>query len=285
MRKVKLQKLKMPMKQKMVVLWKERVQNFARHVCTIIDEMLITNGIKETSSAFLGVDAKPHTRDYSGYDYPEEGIFAEQVDALVDVCYYIMNLFTKKKNNPYERPGPNALICDEWYKMVYEFTSGTDSFHKNEYMSASDVEFIAKMVLSEVWELCDTVTGSMEETREMMESAALEAKSDLRIEYLNTLRDAATASDVAHSDPQHVTDRTITSLCSIVTACIHIAQTVMFVDIDGVFRVVHAANMNKRDPVTLLFTKREDGKVVKPPGWEPPNIEAEIKRQIALQSL
>lgn len=277
------------MKQKMVVLCRERIQNFARHVCSIIDEMLITHGIKETSSAFLGVDAKPHTRDFSDHDYPEEGIVAEQVDALVDVCYYIMNLFTKKKNNPYELPGPNALICDEWYKMVYEFTSGTDSFHKNGYMSISDVEFIAKMVLSEVWELCDTVTGTMEETREMMEKAALDAKSDLRVEYLNTLRDASTSdaslTDVAYSDPQRVTDHTIMSLCSIVTACIQIAQTVMLVDIDGVFRVVHGANMNKRDPVTLLFTKRADGKVVKPPGWEPPNIEAEIKRQLDLKTL
>ena len=229
--------------------------------------------------AFLGVDAKPHTRDYSGHEY---GIFAEQVDALVDVCYYIMNLFTKKKNNPYELPGPNALICDEWYKMVYEFTSGTDSFHNSGYMCKADVEFITKMVLSEVWELCDTVTDSMEETREMMEKAALDATSDMRVEYLSTLRDASASAEVV-SDPQRDTVRTIMSLCSIVTACIQLAQTVMLVDIDRVFRVVHDANMRKRDPVTLLFTKRADGKVVKPPGWEPPNIEAEIKQQMTLR--
>lgn len=46
------------------------------------------------------------------------------------------------------------------------------------------------------------------------------------------------------------------------------------------FHVVHAANMAKRDPQTGKFIKREDGKIIKPMGWVPPNVEGEIERQV-----
>jgi len=51
------------------------------------------------------------------------------------------------------------------------------------------------------------------------------------------------------------------------------------VNLSSVFGTVHAANMAKRDPETGKFLKREDGKIVKPRGWQPPDIEAEIRRQ------
>lgn len=46
------------------------------------------------------------------------------------------------------------------------------------------------------------------------------------------------------------------------------------VDPDGVFRELHRANMQKvRGP------RREDGKQMKPPGWQPADMRAEISRQ------
>jgi predicted HAD superfamily Cof-like phosphohydrolase len=39
------------------------------------------------------------------------------------------------------------------------------------------------------------------------------------------------------------------------------------------------ANMAKRCPVTGKFLKREDGKIIKPAGWQPPDVEGEIERQ------
>lgn len=41
-----------------------------------------------------------------------------------------------------------------------------------------------------------------------------------------------------------------------------------------VFEIVHAANMAKTGGPT-----RADGKIMKPPGWRPPNIEGELYRQ------
>ena len=38
--------------------------------------------------------------------------------------------------------------------------------------------------------------------------------------------------------------------------------------------------MNKRDPVTKQFIKREDGKILKPNGWKEPDINSEIEKQL-----
>ena len=52
------------------------------------------------------------------------------------------------------------------------------------------------------------------------------------------------------------------------------------VNLSKIFDLVHGANMAKRDPETGKFLKRDDGKIIKPKGWRPPNVSAEIKRQI-----
>merc|ERR1711920_503311 len=50
-------------------------------------------------------------------------------------------------------------------------------------------------------------------------------------------------------------------------------------NMSSIFGVVHAANMAKRNPETGRFEKNADGKVIKPPGWKPPNVEGELLRQ------
>merc|ERR1719463_307558 len=52
-------------------------------------------------------------------------------------------------------------------------------------------------------------------------------------------------------------------------------------NMSSIFGVVHAANMAKRNPETGRFEKNADGKVIKPPGWKPPNVEGEVARQFA----
>merc|ERR1719421_1378628 len=52
-------------------------------------------------------------------------------------------------------------------------------------------------------------------------------------------------------------------------------------NMSAIFGVVHAANMAKRNPATGKFEKRADGKIIKPPGWQPPNVEGEVARQHA----
>ena len=47
-----------------------------------------------------------------------------------------------------------------------------------------------------------------------------------------------------------------------------------------VWDAVQAANMAKVDPHTGIVTRREDGKILKPEGWTPPDIE-KILREAA----
>jgi predicted HAD superfamily Cof-like phosphohydrolase len=44
------------------------------------------------------------------------------------------------------------------------------------------------------------------------------------------------------------------------------------IPLDRVWAAVQAANMAKVDPVTGLVRKRADGKILKPDGWQPPDI-------------
>lgn len=52
------------------------------------------------------------------------------------------------------------------------------------------------------------------------------------------------------------------------------------IDLDPVFQLVHEANMQKIDSATGIVRRNEDGKIQKPPGWTPPDIESELKRQL-----
>ena len=49
------------------------------------------------------------------------------------------------------------------------------------------------------------------------------------------------------------------------------------VDAEGAWREVMATNFAKIDPDTGLVRKREDGKVLKPQGWTPPELEQFVK--------
>ncbi len=60
----------------------------------------------------------------------------------------------------------------------------------------------------------------------------------------------------------------------------HDAAVKVGVDLSRVLDVVHAANMAKRDPATGGFLKSSIGKVVKPAGWTPPDVEGEVARQV-----
>ena len=44
------------------------------------------------------------------------------------------------------------------------------------------------------------------------------------------------------------------------------------IPLDRVWAAVQAANMAKVDPATGLVRKRADGKILKPDGWQPPDI-------------
>jgi predicted HAD superfamily Cof-like phosphohydrolase len=52
----------------------------------------------------------------------------------------------------------------------------------------------------------------------------------------------------------------------------------MGADPEGAWREVMSTNLAKIDRVTGKVRKREDGKVLKPEGWQPPNLRAYLNR-------
>ena len=49
------------------------------------------------------------------------------------------------------------------------------------------------------------------------------------------------------------------------------------VDVEGAWREVHASNMAKVDAGTGVVLRREDGKILKPEGWQPPNLKKYLR--------
>jgi predicted HAD superfamily Cof-like phosphohydrolase len=44
-------------------------------------------------------------------------------------------------------------------------------------------------------------------------------------------------------------------------------------NVEGAWKEVANSNLSKIDPVTGKVKKRDDGKVLKPEGWKPPQLE------------
>ena len=53
------------------------------------------------------------------------------------------------------------------------------------------------------------------------------------------------------------------------------------IPLDRVWNAVQAANMAKVDPATGKVLRRHDGKVLKPPGWTPPDIATVLRAAAA----
>lgn len=49
------------------------------------------------------------------------------------------------------------------------------------------------------------------------------------------------------------------------------------VDVEGAWREVHGSNMAKVDAGTGVVLRREDGKILKPEGWQPPNLKKYLR--------
>ena len=48
-------------------------------------------------------------------------------------------------------------------------------------------------------------------------------------------------------------------------------------DVEGAWREVHNSNMAKVDAGTGVVLRREDGKILKPEGWQPPNLKQYLR--------
>jgi len=132
-------------------------------------------------------------------------------------------------------------------------------------MTKDEVNFIGKMILDEVMELFAT-------HYEPAEAKALLSGFIADSENLPK-------EDYEGKPPHHQ----IADQADAVVDVYYYMQNAMCkkgVNISSCFSVVHAANMAKRDPATGEFKKRADGKIIKPEGWTPPDIEGELARQL-----
>jgi len=152
------------------------------------------------------------------------------------------------------------------YDKVKQFTeeSGYVCPKTPQLMNRKEVEFLIKMVLSELQELADTVTDSTMESVAFMHDCigvdpskrSTEPKSEFEI--IGEQADAAVDAWVYM----------LNAFCK------------KGVNLSKIFDIVHESNMAKRDPKTGKFIRREsDGKIIKPEGWKAPDITAEIIRQ------
>jgi predicted HAD superfamily Cof-like phosphohydrolase len=155
-------------------------------------------------------------------------------------------------------------------QQVHEFTSEASSEplpESPQEMNLHQIDFIMKMVIEEIYEIYATlITPQMATTR--MKNTLQDCKKMELQTYANT--EAGKTRRIADQS-----DGFIDILYYVLNALCKNG-----VNGDPLFQLVHEANMAKRDPTTLRFMKREDGKILKPLGWVEPNIVAEIARQM-----
>lgn len=151
------------------------------------------------------------------------------------------------------------------YEAVKQFTEESNGIKcptTPSKMSKDEVKFLVKMVLSEMTELCQTVTNSHEESlRMMIECLGVDPSNQPK--YVDDIAVIADQADAMVDAWYYMLN----------------ASAKKGMNLSSVFDVVHKANMDKRDPETGKFNRREDGKILKPKNWKPADIYSEIKNQ------
>lgn len=153
-------------------------------------------------------------------------------------------------------------------ERVREFTEGSTGKPCPERpvaLSREKAMWILRMVFSELDELACTVTSDPEARDEFMRQA-LETRDRCK--------------NFTYPDEHHVISAQADAFVDawyymLNTGCQH------GMNLSRLFNVIHEANMAKRDPATGEFIRRpSDGKVMKPAGWQAPDVEGEMAKQM-----
>jgi len=147
---------------------------------------------------------------------------------------------------------------------VREFTAGAGQPTPERpcVMSEGEVLFLSKMMLDEIMELFATVLPPAQ-AKEALKDFVVQSKDIAKVEG-----DEATIISEQADALVDVYYYSLNAACK------------KGVNLSSIFSLVHQANMNKRDPATGQFIKREDGKIIKPKGWQPPDVDSEVERQM-----
>ncbi len=108
---------------------------------------------------------------------------------------------------------------------------------------------------------CDQTVNDFNQSQFNMYIGLIEEESDELTEAINN----------------HDKVETLDALIDILVVTIGAIHS-MGADAEGAWNEVMRTNFAKIDPVTGKVRKREDGKVLKPEGWTPPNLEPFTKK-------
>ena len=152
-------------------------------------------------------------------------------------------------------------------EKVKEFTEGYLDKKCPNYpmkLNKDQVYFITRMVMSELHELAATVNNNENESYNFLSDCLKNIDKCHNYNYENDIQIISAQSD---------------AMVDIWYYMLNCASK-NGINLSKLFDVVHQANMNKRDPQSGKFIKRQsDGKIIKPEVWMPPDIEGEIKKQ------
>ena len=148
----------------------------------------------------------------------------------------------------------------DWYQAVYNFTKlVNDNKLESDItpMSRDTVIFLTRMVISELDELLATVQHGSESRTEILYNCVNNRDYTRDVHYESYLEQAGYQAD---------------ALVDYIYYTLNCASK-SNLELNKLFQTVHQANMAKRDPTTFKFIKREsDGKIMKPMGWQSPDI-------------
>lgn len=147
-------------------------------------------------------------------------------------------------------------------ELVKEFTEKTGNIIPKipELMSHKETFFLIKMMLDEIMELAATVEEPEISKRLMI---------DMINNSKNIPKEKGSEVELIAAQADALVDCYYYSLNAAAKKCVNISK---------VFKLVHDANMDKQ--IDGKFLRREDGKIMKRPGWVEPDIVSEIKRQM-----
>lgn len=154
-------------------------------------------------------------------------------------------------------------------QKVYKFASEAgDILPKTPVvMNMEEIKFICQMVISELTELAQTVLNK-EEVLDFMHKCIGKDFNDQYKKPVNNHEIIAEQAD---------------ALVDAIYYIYHTAAT-KGINLDKLFDIVHEANMNKKFPDGTFHKRESDGKIIKPPNWQSPNITAGIADQFKFNS-
>jgi predicted HAD superfamily Cof-like phosphohydrolase len=149
-------------------------------------------------------------------------------------------------------------------RQFTEESRGEQPDRPHDFLVRARAEFIVSMVCSEMVELLQTVISPDEDPITVIKSLCGRDYNKNYVKPTDTIEIIAQQADAFVDAMYYMYD----------------TATRMGVNLDRVFALVHKANMDKRGPDGTFVIRPDDKKILKPKGWQEPNIRGEIQRQM-----